>query len=133
MTLQDGAARTGQQHLAGLPSRAFWGRLDRLMSEWRRNFAEAYTEYGPGAADETGLAGQWADMFRKIMKLKRSLWSGESGYLKRETEREILLDLISHAFLALEMIERGQTGGRTSSAATGDPSLGASRSSTGSA
>lgn len=76
-------------------------------------FAEAYAEYGEESGkNETGLAGQWADLFRKIMKLKRSLWAGEKGHLTREGEREILQDMIGHALLALRMLDEGKEGGR---------------------
>ena len=89
--------------------------LRALNAEWWADFEAAYIEYGPGAADETGLAGQWADLFRKVMKLKRFMWSGESPeYLKREGAEEILRDLAGHCFLALEMLERDMVGGRQS-------------------
>lgn len=75
-------------------------------------FAEGYAEYGPGAADVLGLAGQWGDLHRKIMKLKRAMWSGEDGYLTREAEGDILRDIIGHSLLALEMYSRGLEPGR---------------------
>lgn len=75
-------------------------------------FAEGYAEYGPGAADVLGLAGQWGDLHRKIMKLKRAMWSGEEGYLTREAEGDILRDIIGHSLLALEMYSRGLEPGR---------------------
>jgi hypothetical protein len=75
-------------------------------------FAEGYAEYGPGAADVLGLAGQWGDLHRKVMKLKRAMWSGEDGYLKREEEPEILRDIIGHCLLSLEMYQRGLEPGR---------------------
>lgn len=81
------------------------------MASWEK-FAEAYAEYGDGAADETALAGQWADLYRKINKLKRSMWAGDNTYLTRESAATILHDLVGHAWLALEMLERGETGGR---------------------
>ena len=82
-----------------------------LQSAWDR-FSEKYAEYEPGAADETGLAGQWADMFRKVRKLKRALWEGETGYLTTETVGEILDDLLGHVLLAKEMLARDMEGGR---------------------
>ncbi len=74
-------------------------------------FAEGYAEYGEGAADGEGLAGQWGDMKRKIMKLRGVMWTGKQK-LTRETPQEVLRDIIGHALLALEMMERGFTGGR---------------------
>lgn len=78
-----------------------------MVTEWWEGFADAYTEYGPGAADVTGLAGQWADLYRKIMKLKRGMWDREGfDYLTRESAEEILKDLIGHAFLAWDQYNR---------------------------
>lgn len=75
-------------------------------------FAEAFAEYGDSSRDETGLAGQWADLYRKIMKLKAPFWNGEAERLTRETEKVVLQDLIGHALLAIVMIECGKEGGR---------------------
>jgi len=75
-------------------------------------FAEGYAEYGPGAADSLGLAGQWGDLHRKVMKLKASMWNGSMGRLTRETEEQVLQDIMGHCLLALEMLDRGMDGGR---------------------
>jgi hypothetical protein len=75
-------------------------------------FTLKYAEYGEGAADALGLAGQWGDLHRKVMKLKRSLWVGDSGYLVSEDERQILADMVGHCLLAIHMIDRGLLGGR---------------------
>ena len=91
--------------------RPLMDRFDDIMGEWHEKFMAAYKEYGPGAADVLGLAGEWAEMWRKVSKLKRPLWSGEDC-LTRESEREVLMDLIGHAMLAIDMLDRGMTGGR---------------------
>jgi hypothetical protein len=83
-----------------------------ILAEAERRFAEAYAEYGDSSKDTTGLAGQWADLYRKIMKLKAPLWAGEEGRLTRESESTVLFDLIGHALLALKMIQDGDRGGR---------------------
>jgi hypothetical protein len=83
----------------------------QLIREALERFAEGYAEYGPGAADDEGLAGQWGDMKRKIMKLRAVFWTGQ-GLLTRETPEEVLQDIIGHALLALEMLDRGFEGGR---------------------
>lgn len=83
-----------------------------LSAEALRAFAEGYAEYGPHAADAQGLAGQWGELWRKTMKLRRSMWIGEMGRLTRETEREVLKDIMGHCLLAIEMIDRGFDGGR---------------------
>lgn len=84
----------------------------QAMREALERFAEGYAEYGPGAADPEGLAGQWGDMKRKIMKLRPVFWSGQDR-LTRETPRVVLQDIIGHALLALEMLDRGFEGGRS--------------------
>lgn len=76
-------------------------------------FLAGYEEYGAGAADECGLAGQWGDLHRKVAKLKRSMWAGDQRALTRETEEEILQDIIGHCLLALEMKARGFEGGKS--------------------
>jgi hypothetical protein len=84
----------------------------RAMRDSMERFAEGYAEYGQGAADALGLAGQWGDLHRKVMKLKRPFWAGENS-LTRENADEILHDIIGHCLLALEMMERGFEGGRS--------------------
>lgn len=84
----------------------------RLANEALDAFAEGYAEYGPNAADALGLAGQWGDLHRKVMKLKRSLWEGRGDTLTRESETDILRDIIGHCLLALDMIARDMDGGR---------------------
>lgn len=86
-------------------------RISKLHMDEFNQFMDAFKEYGEGAADELGLAGQWGDIYRKTKKLKPALWVGEDR-LSRETPREILLDIIGHCFLAVDMIDRGMTGGR---------------------
>jgi len=86
--------------------------FEEIMDEAFKRFAEAYAEYDDSSKEETGLAGQWADLYRKIMKLKAPLWAGEKGRLTRENEKDVLCDLIGHSLLALEMLQRGAEGGR---------------------
>lgn len=88
------------------------GNLEGIHAEAWGRFIAAYAEYGNGAAAETGLAGQWADLHRKVRKLRRAFWEGEESYLTRESEKDILHDLIGHCLLAIDLLERGETGGR---------------------
>jgi hypothetical protein len=90
----------------GLPER-----FSEVLGTALEAFAEGYREYGPGAADELGLAGQWGDLHRKVGKLKRSLWQGNQN-LTREDESAILNDIVGHCLLALDMLRRGFEGGR---------------------
>lgn len=57
-------------------------------------------------ADVLGTRGQYAELWRKMAKLKKALWDGEA--LVGEQPREILLDFIGHCFLAIDMLDRQQ-------------------------
>lgn len=83
-----------------------------VIHEFWTQFLEAYAEYGPRTADELGLAGQWGDLHRKVKKLKAPLWEGNKERLTRETPRQVLMDIIGHALLAIDMIDREFEGGR---------------------
>jgi uncharacterized protein YcaQ len=83
-----------------------------IIHQFWDQFLPAYAEYGPRAADELGLAGQWGDLHRKVKKLKAPLWEGDKDRLTRETPRQVLYDIIGHALLAIDMIDRGLQDGR---------------------
>lgn len=70
-------------------------------------FARKSLDYGD-AADELGPRAQFVDINRKIKKLKRALWDGET--LQGEQPIEILDDLIAHCLLAREMLSRQSEG-----------------------
>lgn len=74
----------------------------RLMPEWLRLFANKNADYGSESAKILGVRGQYADINRKMLKLKRSLWDGEQ--LQFEDSDEVIMDLIGHLFLTLHMI-----------------------------
>lgn len=81
--------------------------VTKLVPEWVSHQLEKSRDYnGSGIenADVLGVKGQFADVWRKIWKLKKGMWDGEA--LVGEQPREILLDLIGHAFLAIDMIDR---------------------------
>jgi hypothetical protein len=93
--------------------------IERLVPEWiehQRLKAKDYNsrkeldDFGIGLpqefenADVLGIPGQFAEIWRKIWKLKKGMWDGVT--LVNEPVREILLDLIGHAFLAIDMIDR---------------------------
>lgn len=83
---------------------------DFLVPEFIAHQQEKAADYNgslvPGMenADVLGVRGQYADIWRKIAKLKKALWDGEE--LTGEQPREILLDLIGHAFLTIDMLDR---------------------------
>jgi hypothetical protein len=59
-------------------------------------------EYGENA-QTLGSKGQFADIWRKIGKLKVGLWDGHEERLTSEGVDEILRDLIGHCFLTLRI------------------------------
>jgi hypothetical protein len=81
--------------------------IQELLPEWARLFVAKSNDYGE-TANHLGAAGQYADMHRKMGKLKRALWDGAT--LDGEQPREILMDLIGHAFLTIHYIDKGDNG-----------------------
>lgn len=73
----------------------------RIMPEWLALFARKNRDYGSGSAYELGVQGQYSDIHRKMIKLKRAMWDGQE--LDFESTEEIIKDLISHLFLTLHM------------------------------
>jgi hypothetical protein len=73
----------------------------KIMPEWLQLFARKNADYGSGSAYELGVQGQYSDIHRKMIKLKRAMWDGEQ--LDFEDTEEIIKDLISHLFLTLHM------------------------------
>ncbi|QXO13724.1 hypothetical protein SEA_DUMPTRUCK_72 [Gordonia phage DumpTruck] len=66
------------------------------------NFARKNADYGDTSFD-LGIAGQYAELWRKVGKLKGPMWEGKS--LEFEQMDEILQDLIGHCLLSLYFIE----------------------------
>lgn len=65
-----------------------------------RRKAKDYSEAdGFFTADHLGAAGQYGDLFRKMPKLKKSMWDGEK--LEGEQPLEILQDFLGHVLLAI--------------------------------
>jgi len=79
--------------------------MDELIPEFDLQFRGKHRDYGDGAAT-LGTAGQFADIYRKVTKLKRSLWEHQT--LSGEQPREVLMDLIGHCFLTIDMLDREQ-------------------------
>lgn len=85
---------------------------DRLMPEFWGKFAIKAKDYNDSDGFEPhkvlGIAGQFAEVWRKVWKLKKGLWDRET--LIHEQPREVLLDMIGHCFLAIAMIDQGKNG-----------------------
>lgn len=79
-----------------------------LLSQFAHHAAEKAKDYDSGDGQENhrvlGIRGQFADVWRKIGKLKNALWEGRT--LIGEQPREILMDLIGHCFLTIAMMDR---------------------------
>ena len=61
--------------------------------------ARDYQAEGVFTADALGAAGQFADLWRKIPKLKKAMWDREE--LVGEQAEEILMDFFGHVMLAI--------------------------------
>lgn len=83
--------------------------MEEHLRRWFELFMEKQVDYGD-RGDDLGLAGQYAEIHRKIGKLKRAMWDGQE--LAGEKMDEVLLDLIGHCFLSLRYIKHNNTGGK---------------------
>lgn len=77
--------------------------VNMLLPELGKKMRADGEEYGFTNHQVLGPRGQFADIWRKIGKLRRALWDGQT--LKREQPREVLLDLIGHCLLTITMID----------------------------
>jgi hypothetical protein len=80
-----------------------------LLQEWILHFMEKQRDYGD-TADDLGVPGQYAELHRKLGKLKRCMWEGIP--MQGEQPDEILLDLIGHCFLAIRHLRQNNYGGK---------------------
>lgn len=76
------------------------------LVNWADLFGRKNSEYGSGSAFDLGERGQFSDMYRKMIKLKRAMWDEDESVLTTEGVDEIIMDLIGHCFLTLEMRAR---------------------------
>lgn len=80
-----------------------------LLQEWILRFMSKQRDYRD-SADDLGAPGQYAELHRKMGKLKRALWDGEE--LVGEPAEEVLQDLIGHCFLAIRHLRQNNYGGK---------------------
>jgi hypothetical protein len=85
-------------------NRVLSGPAREALELFARRSADYSDQDGFDPAEVLGEKGQFAEVFRKVWKLKNSMWDGRE--LVGEQPREILMDLIGHALLAIEMIDR---------------------------
>lgn len=79
--------------------------IGQLVPDWALLFARKNADYGShdDSAGVLGIPGQYADIWRKMSKLKRAMWDGEE--LEFEKTEEVISDLIGHLFLTLHMMQ----------------------------
>lgn len=76
-----------------------------IIQEAMNVIAEGHAEYGRFAHDRLGLAAQWDNLHRKIEKLFSEFWLGQPKPM-REDARTILMELMGHAILCIDLIDR---------------------------
>lgn len=93
-----------EEQPTGADGRYIWS---RLLPEFWEHFASKAKDYNDVDGFEPhkvlGVRGQFAEVWRKVWKLKNTLWDGRT--LQYEGEREVLLDMIGHCFLAIAMLD----------------------------
>jgi len=75
--------------------------LPELVEQFRSK-ARDYEADGQFTADALGSQGQFADIWRKILKLKAAMWDGKK--LRYEGPEEILADLFGHTVLSINYL-----------------------------
>lgn len=90
-------------------SQAFQRIVCAHLPEWVAKFRAKNADYSGAGAEPhkvLGVQGQFADIWRKIWKLKKALWDGQT--LAGEQPEEILRDLIGHCFLTLDLLREAK-------------------------
>lgn len=90
--------------IENLPSEQAEAILFDLLPDWITEFMRKNADYGD-ASEHLGAAGQYAELWRKVGKLKGPLWDDRG--LNYEQSDEIVRDLIGHCFLTLLFLKKG--------------------------
>lgn len=69
------------------------------------HFVKRNKGYGESASD-LGVKGQYADINRKVIKLRRRLWEDVPVSLGDEPTEEVCFDLIGHLLLTVDMLRQ---------------------------
>lgn len=83
--------------------------VDEILPEVLAGFLAKNADYGDTSFD-LGVAGQYAELWRKVGKLKGAMWEGKE--LEFEQVDEIISDLIGHCLLSLYFIKQEQFKGQ---------------------
>jgi hypothetical protein len=84
--------------------------LTRQLPAVLQHFYMKHQEYGEEGAYMLGARGQYADVNRKVIKLKRTLWDGHPVQPGSESMQTVVSDLIGHCLLTLNFLDRGRLG-----------------------
>ena len=76
-------------------------RVLAIAGETLTLFVEKNVGYGP-TSEHLGAKGQYADMWRKMGKLKHTLWDGNPTV--GEDIEQMLMDLVGHALLTIDFL-----------------------------
>lgn len=71
--------------------------MDQVLPGVISRMVEKEKDYGPEGYQYLGSKGQFSDMSRKMLKLKRAVWDGQT--MVGEDIDEMLDDIIAHALL----------------------------------
>lgn len=75
--------------------------LSRVLPRLLRHFAVKHAEYGPQLDDDLGAPGHFADISRKMKKLRRYLWDGVKVPPGAESVQQIMEEMVGHLLFAL--------------------------------
>lgn len=73
--------------------------VDRLIPEITKDFDIWGLEYQQER--DLGIRGEFANLYRKVRKLKTTIWDGVDSSGWRESKRTILKEVVAHGLLAL--------------------------------
>jgi hypothetical protein len=82
--------------------------MENILVEARDMWREKRGDYGD-AFMELGDKGQFSEIWRKVYKLKRSVWEGYE--LHGETPEQIAMELIPHCLMLVYLIRQERNGG----------------------
>jgi hypothetical protein len=78
---------------------------DVHFPKWLSLFEKKSREYGEKTHEDLGVRGQFSDIYRKVVKLKKFMWDEPESVPAFESLEEIIYDLIGHLFLTIDMMK----------------------------
>ena len=80
--------------------------LQEIVPDVLRLWIRRNVEYGD-EAKELGAKGQYADINRKVRKLKRLLWDDNvPAWAVSEDKEQVLMDLVGHCLLTIDLLRK---------------------------